>query len=213
MFSVFKADTGTHFKRIKNNAIRRKGVSRVKLISGSITLFVLLSLSACFHRMVPPGNTGRYDKQQDITVYTVTPYGSLSLPGKWESGKYNKTSLTQYFYRADTTTMTTALGPCGYFPFGRQGAEGYNFVKRYYDMEARYQAEFLEQTPEIIATDSTSRYMIWKVRSDGVDEFHLCGVKDCNCDQCAFALLMVKNRRLNRETCVKMLKDIFLSAK
>ena len=40
---------------------------------------------------------GDYDAAKNVTEYFVIPYGSVSLPGKWEKGKYDQSSRQQFF--------------------------------------------------------------------------------------------------------------------
>jgi hypothetical protein len=61
-----------------------------------IILLPLLLLQACHHRMVPVSKSAiTYDQQTDRTRYTEDPFGTVSINGKWDAGKYNKASHQQ----------------------------------------------------------------------------------------------------------------------
>lgn len=185
-------------------------------LSNKIMLVIVVSVavftSGCFHRMAPGSKAGRYNQQNNNTVYTVSPYGSLILPGNWEPGKYNKASKQQYYYRADTTTLIVSVGSCSNFKFGKSGEADYEFVKRYYETEAKFQMQLQEQTPKILLEDSIKKYMLWVVRENGIDLYYLCGVKDCACKECTYRTLTLKNRRLTEAQAKELLTGIFLNS-
>ncbi len=176
-----------------------------------VVALVTVFMSGCFHRMAPGSKAGRYNQQDNNTGYTVIPYGSLTLPGMWEPGKYNKASKQQYYYRADTTTLIVSVGPCSNFSFGKGGVTDFDFVKRYYETEAKFQLQLQEQTPKILLEDATNRYMIWVVREDGIDQYYLCGVKDCACKECTYRTITLKNRRLSEAQVKALLTGIFMN--
>ncbi|MCF8450960.1 MAG: hypothetical protein K9G49_13895 [Taibaiella sp.] len=176
-----------------------------------LVALLALFLSGCFHRMAPGSKAGRYNQQSNNTVYTVTPYGSIILPGIWQPGKYNKASKQQYYYRADTTTLIVSVGPCSNFSFGKGEVTNFDFVKRYYETEAKFQMQLQEQTPKILVEDSIKKYMLWVVREDGIDQYYLCGVKDCACKECTYRTLTLKNRRLTEAQARALLTGIFMN--
>lgn len=176
---------------------------------------LVLLTSGCGHKMAPATTStqpvgGTYKQNASSMVYTVNPYGSIALPGKWDAGKYAKASRQQYFYRSDTTTMIVSIGACSNQPFARDGIDGFEFVRRYYEAESKYQTQLLEQTPRVLIEDKENKYMLWTVHSDGIDQYFLCGVKDCACNECAYRSLTLKNRRLTEKQATKLLQDIFL---
>ncbi len=177
-------------------------------------LVVLVAVVGCQHRMAPTSTySGSYNASDNSTDYEVLPYGKVTMPGKWIAGMYNKTSRKQVFYRDDTTTLTVVIAPCASSPFSKDGMTGYEFVRNYYKVEAQYQTEFFEQTPKLLVEDKENRYMLWMVHSDGIDQYFLCGVKDCSCDECTYRSFNLKNRRLSEAQSKKLLQDIFLGEK
>lgn len=174
-----------------------------------------LLISGCGRKMAPATSSenpagGMYKQNANNMVYTVSPYGSLALPGQWTAGKYAKASRNQYFYRSDTTTMIVSIDACRNQPFARDGIDGFEFVRRYYEAESKYQVQLLEQTPRVLIEDKENKYMLWTVHSDGIDQYFLAGVKDCTCNECAYRTLTLKNRRLTEKQATRLLQDIFL---
>ncbi len=176
--------------------------------------FVLISGSGCFHRMAPAsGTSAPYNASANTTTYSVSPYGTVVLPGKWESGKYAKTSRQQYFYRADTTTLIVSVGACSNYEFGKGKVTDADFINSYYNMEANYQTKLQDQTPVVLVTDTDARYKIWMVREDGLDQYYLCGTKDCACKECTYRTLVLKNRKMAQSEAVALMKQIFDTGK
>ena len=179
-----------------------------------VSILVVTGLNSCFHRLAPASKTeAQYDAKANSTTYTVLPHGNVILPGKWEAGKYAKTSRQQYFYRADTTTMIVSVGLCSSYEFGKGKVADADFINSYYNMEANYQIKLQEQTPVILESDSAARYKIWMVRADGIDQYYLCGTKDCACKECSYRTLILKNRKINQADAIALLKQVFASGK
>jgi hypothetical protein len=172
---------------------------------------ILILTSGCFHRMAPTSSGSvTYNKADDRTIYTDAPYGNVSIPGQWMSGKYSKASRQQYLYHKDTATLVVSVGPCSYYPFAKDGMEGYAFVQKYYEVESKYQTQMLEQTPTLLVEDKANRYMIWMVRQDGIDQYYLCGVKDCDCNVCTYRTINLKSRKYSAEKAKEFLREAFL---
>lgn len=175
-----------------------------------VAVIVSLAFSGCFHKMAPVSKSDvTYNEQKDVTTYSVAPYGSLSFPGKWAMGKYNKSSRHQYFYHPDTSTLIAAIGPCKGLPFAKDNAQGYEVVKKYYDLETRFQAlNSIELKP--VVEDEANRYMIWTARIDGIDQYFLFGLKDCACNECVYRYMVLKTRKMSVEAKKDFLKNTFL---
>jgi hypothetical protein len=151
-----------------------------------------------------------YNDQKNTTTYTSAPYGSLSFPGKWAMGKYNKSSRHQYFYHPDTSTLIAAIGPCKGLPSAKDNAQGYEVVRKYYDLETRFQAlNNIELKP--LVEDEANRYMIWAARVDGIDQYFLFGLKDCACNECVYRYMVLKTRKMSEEAKVSFLRETFLA--
>lgn len=185
-----------------------------QLLLISVSLLLLSFCSGCFHRLAPGSSAmTSYDSTTNSTTYTVLPYSKVILPGKWVTGKYAKTSKQQYFYRADTTTLIVSVGLYSDYEFGKGKIQDAEFIDSYYNMEANYQIKLQEQTPKVLVTDTVARYKIWMVHEDGIDQYYLCGIKDCTCNERNYRLLILKNRRIAQVEAVALLQQVFDSGK
>ena len=180
----------------------------------SCFFLLLLVLSGCHRRMAPTITAGEYNEKTNRTDYVVLPYGGVSLPGKWIHGRYRKESRQQYFSNFDSSVVSIAFGPCDKLGFPTKGATGYSFVKLYNEWETKYQSELLKMQVKVIVADSADKYMIWQVSGDGgVNQFNLCGARDCSCGECAFQMFTIVSNKLTDEQKVKFLQDIYLEKK
>ena len=183
-------------------------------ISVSILAGLVFFLTGCHPKMVPAGKSDvRYEQQSDKTVYTVEPFGKLAIPGKWMEGKFNPSTHQQYFYHKDTATLVLAIDACKNSPFYKNGLEGHDFVKKYYDLESQYQSQLMQQKTELTTENAQNRYMIWRVHMDGIDQYFLCGVKDCACNECTYRLINLKSRKYDEARAKAYLTEIFMSEK
>lgn len=174
-----------------------------------LVAFSAVCSTGCFHRMAPGGHKAAYKEASDVTMYEEPPYGSIEIPGKWEAGKYNKTSHQQYFYRADTTTLIVAISNCKSLPFAKKAGENYDWVGGYYELEERM-AKMQGNEMTLITDDKANRYRIWMSRIDGIDQYFLFGLKDCDCKEPVYRSLTLKTRKMSAEEKRKLLVGIFM---
>lgn len=164
--------------------------------------------------MVPTGKSDvHYEASVDKTVYSVEPFGKLSIPGKWMEGKLNPSTHQQYFYHQDTATLVATIDACKNSPYYKKGIESYDFVKKYYELEERYQSQLMDQKCELLTENATDRYIMWRARIDGIDQYFLCGVKDCACNECTYRLINLKSRKHDEAKAKALLTEIFMSEK
>lgn len=182
--------------------------SIIKAIALIAILFPLIT--GCHSKLVPQSPSDiRFDEGAGRTIYATTPWGMVSIPDKWAAGKYNKATRQQYFYHKDTATLIVSVGACKSYPFGKDGTAGYDFVRKYYEVESKYNG-LLEQPTRIIEENKKDRYVIWTMRADGIDQYVICGVKDCTCNECGYRTIHLKSRKYSADKAVAFLKDAFL---
>lgn len=175
--------------------------------------FLLVLLSGCHPKMAPVGKSDvKYDAQADKTVYTVDPYGMEQIPGQWMPGKFNPSTHQQYFYHKDTATLVVAIDACRNSPFYK-GAQGFDFVKKYYELESQYQSQLMEQKTELLKEDPQAGYIAWKMRQDGIDQYFLCGTKECKCGECSYRYINLKSRKYSQEKGLAFIISVFMSEK
>ena len=159
-------------------------MNKVKYLFGSLLISVLVS--SCMSLGNATQSTivgGEYKADKNITEYFVMPYGEVSLPGKWEKGKYVSSARQQFFKNEDSVTIAISFGPANKYEFNRNGSlKGYDFVKAYYDWESDYFVKSGFET-KIIETDQPNSYIIWRLWGQKYDTYFLFGERDgrvCN---------------------------------
>ncbi|MBE2289423.1 MAG: hypothetical protein IAE95_07710 [Chitinophagaceae bacterium] len=184
----------------------------MNLVGKAIALVAILFplITGCHSKLVPQSPSDiHFNESVGRTIYSTTPWGIVSIPDKWAAGKYNKTTKQQYFYHKDTATLIVSVGACKSYSFGKDVTAGYDFVKKYYEVESKYNG-MLEQPTRIIEENEKDRYIIWTMRADGIDQYIICGVKDCTCNECGYRTIHLKSRKYSADKAVTFLKDAFL---
>ena len=150
-----------------------------------LIFFVLIHLiTACATQRVSTIVGCNYNDKKNQTDYFVFPYGSVSIPDKWEKSNYNSVSRQQFLKNKDSITMAIAFGLCNKFEFNANGNKtGFDFVKLYYEWDSKYYVDSHGLNREIIEKDSIDSYMIWRLygtyQNDKIDNYFLFGAKNC----------------------------------
>lgn len=178
-------------------------------------LGLLCLLYSCAPKMTSVISGSNYDKKKDATSYVVLPYGSASIPGEWLKGRYNKVSHQQYFLsKADSTTLTVAIGSAESFPFSAPSVKDFEFVKAYYYWESGYQKNQLHQKIELYQSDSVNKFIMWRVHGDTanfvVSTIQLVGSKDCRCKEGAFQSFTITGGKGSDLEKAALLRRIYL---
>ncbi|PQJ09885.1 hypothetical protein CJD36_018355 [Flavipsychrobacter stenotrophus] len=150
-----------------------------------------------------------YDKKSDKTTYMVFPYGSVTMKGKWREGAYNHPSRQQYFRRADSLRLGVAIGSARKLEFYKEGMSGATFSNAYCEWETKYMKESLHQKTELIKTDNTHGYTIWRAYSDSVNIVQLCAASKCACNEPAFKTLTINTWKMTTQQVVQLLEEIY----
>lgn len=133
----------------------------------SILFILIFILASCITQSTSTIVGGEYDAHKNRTDYFVIPYGSVSIPDKWDKVGYNKISHQQYFRSKDSVLISVAFGPYNKYEFNTKGIyTGYNFVKAYYAWDSSYFKNKLGLLSEIIEKDSVNNYLIYRTFGD-----------------------------------------------
>ena len=104
-----------------------------------------------------------YDTKHNQTNYMVFPYGSVSLPDKWEKTSYNEVSKQQYFINSDSVRIAIAFSPYNKYEFNRDGSKkGFEFVKAFYEWDSQYFVSNYRLNQEMIESNEKDNYIIWR---------------------------------------------------
>ncbi|NTW34100.1 MAG: hypothetical protein HGB12_16030 [Bacteroidetes bacterium] len=177
-------------------------------------LIMTIILKSCSTQRVSTIVGCDYNEKQNQTDYFVLPFGSVSLPGKWEKSSYNSSSRQQFFLNRDSITTAIAFGQCNNFEFNSDRSKvGYGFVKSYYNWEKQYFSENLGLEVNLIEADSLKNIIIFNVRgiynTDKIDNVLLFG--ETNCKVSSFSVL--ETPKWTMELMVDFLKDIYFHKK
>ena len=119
-----------------------------------------------------------YVAAKNVTEYFVFPYGSVSLPGKWDKGKYDQSNRQQFFRNEESVIVAIAFAPSNKYEFNKDGSlKGHDFVEAFYKWESEYfKSSGFECT--ILENDSANPYLLFKVVGEDVNSVLLFGEKN-----------------------------------
>ncbi|WP_258105857.1 hypothetical protein [Marinoscillum sp. MHG1-6] len=118
-----------------------------------------------------------YNEEKNVTSLMLFPYGNIDIPGKWTKTNYNETSRQHYFKNADSTSIAVALNPVNKYPFHHDSLTNQQWVDKFYLWDSEY---YLNQgyTTEILDTDESGDFLIWKISGNNVNTIFLFGRKN-----------------------------------
>lgn len=179
--------------------------------SFSLIIFQLITVASLAQKTTVTEGV-YYNKKKNCTNYFVMPYGTVSIPGKWEKGRQSSVSYQQYFKNEkDSVTIAISFGSYKSFGFNLKGnLKGFDFVKKYYEWDSQYLTNNTGLQREIIKEDSLNNYIIWQLRGNthgvDVDQLFLFGIKNKNISD-----FMINTQKWNIDTKVSFLENLFLS--
>ncbi len=149
-----------------------------------ILILVTISLTSCKTKYVNTIVGCDYNKENDRTDYFVLPYGSVSIPGKWDKAHYRSSSKQQFFKNSDSVTIAVAFTVCNKFEFNTDNSKhGHEFVTEHYEWDSEYFVKNYGMTREVLERDSIENYIIWRffgmLNEKAVDTYLLFGEKNC----------------------------------
>ncbi len=176
-------------------------------------LIVSYFLSSCATQKVTVLTGVDYDESQNRTEYFVMPYGTVSIPGKWNKKHYNSVSRQQFFTNSDSVEIALAIGDNKY-EFNPNGAvTGFEFVKAFYEWDANYFVESHGLNTSLIEEDSVNHYLIWRLFGDKkpgkFDTYFLIGEKKGTVSSFSITL----TDKWSTPEKIKFLKELFLFRK
>ena len=138
---------------------------KTNLIKTLFPLLLIITLSNCAtQRTTSTIVGGNYNESTNVTDYFVLPYGSVTLPGKWEKKNFNSISNQQFFRNQDSVIVAIAFGRFDKYEFNVDGSEkGHNFVKAYYEWDSNYFVESHGLKRQVVEDDSTNHFMVYRI--------------------------------------------------
>lgn len=148
-----------------------------------------------------------YNAEENTTDYMVVPFGKVSIPGKWERGRYLSNSHQQFFKNQDSTSIAISMALTDSYEFNHSGTlKGYDFAKAFYDWESEY-LEKQKMMCGIEESDKENGYIIYKVTAeDDHERYFLYGERR----GVAHNYLVSIPGKWDRDQTVKFLRDMFV---
>jgi hypothetical protein len=129
-----------------------------------LALFVSIFLTSCRTQYVNTLVSCDYDEKKNQTDYLVFPYGTVSIPDKWEKTTYNSVSRQQFFANSDSITIAITFCPNDRYEFNRDNSKkGFDFVQAFYEWEVEYFTNTYGLREEQLEADRANRYIIWRI--------------------------------------------------
>ncbi len=180
-----------------------------------ILLIVTMLLTSCATQKYSSSIIGgEYNETKNITDYFVLPYGSVSIPGKWNKTNYNSVSKQQFFTNKDSINLAIAFGRYDKYEFNMNGNYlGYEFVKEFYEWDSKYFVDSYNLKRQVLINDSVNCFMIYrifgKIEKGNFNTYFLIGEKNGNSSN--FSISSTEKWTENEK--IDFLKNLFLTEK
>lgn len=179
-------------------------------------LTILTSISSLLYSCIPTATStivgGQYEAKTNTTDYFVLPLGSVSLPGVWVKTRYTNESNQQWFTNHDSISVAIAFTPCDSYEFYKKDLKDLEFVKAFYEWDAKFLAKNLNMHDTILKIDTTNNYFVWRLSGKNkefeVDNYFLFGYKSCSVHN-----FYVSTTKWTEEQKVQFLQDLYLRKK
>ncbi len=137
------------------------------------------------------------------------PLGKVSLPGKWVKTNYSEVCGQQWLVNSDSVSVAIAFTRYDKFEFYKKELTNFNYVKAYYEWDAKYLAKQLSMNETIVKSDTAKHYLVWRIWGEHdqlkMNSYFLFGYK--NYSVSSFAISDCKWTEMEK---VKFLEDLYL---
>lgn len=183
----------------------------MKRLQTNLIFLSILILAGCASQRVSTIVGCDYDESKNQTDYFEIPYGSVSIPGKWEKSNYNTISGQQFFTNKDSIRIAIAFNRFDKYEFNEGGAiTGYEFVKAFYEWDSKFFVDSHGMKRKVIENDSVKNYILYQIYGlvNGVyfDTYFLVGEKNGNV--CNFSIMITDKWAEN--TKIDFLKKLYI---
>ena len=155
-----------------------------------------------------------YDTKRNQTDYMVFPYGSVSIPNKWEKATYNSVSKQQFLKNEEGVIIAISFGPSSSYEFNADNSKkGFAFVRAFYEWDSQYFVNTFGLKQDLIEENEANNYIIWRVYGDynssQWDTYFLFGEKNGIANNYS----IMKTDKRTTEQKVEFLKGLYLDKK
>jgi len=153
-----------------------------------------------------------YNVSENQTDYFIVPYGSVSIPGKWEKSNYNSISGQQFFVNNDSVRIAIAFNRFDKYEFNTDGSiKGFEFVKAFYEWDSKYFVESYGLQRRLLESDSSNNFILYQIygQIDGADfsTYFLVGDKNGNVNN----LSVMTTAKWTEDKKIEFLKGLYLT--
>lgn len=145
-------------------------------------IFVLvLTISCSTTKYISTIESCVYDAKTNQTTYSVIPFGSTNLPGKWNKTTFNKISYQQMFKNIDSISSAVSINQASNYPIYKAKMTSNQIVKELYEWDAKYWTEQIGANTSILKQDTINHFIIWQISADHkfkVDNYYLFGCEN-----------------------------------
>ena len=168
-------------------------------------------ITNCVAQKINTIESVKYDDTKNVTIYSVFPFGNVSINGEWAKTHFNSSSGQQFFINKDSVEIAISLNSYKNFEFNlHHPKSGFDFVKNYYDWDSKYFVDNSQLKREIIKQDSVNNYIIWRLFGENngvyVDNLFLFGITNKTSKN-----FMIKTNKMDIDSKTNFLTNIYLN--
>ncbi len=155
---------------------------KVILTYATLLFSLFCVVTSCSSNRVSYIKTSTYDQKEEVTNYTLSPLGTVKIPGQWQQTSYNSSSRQQFFTNKDNSaTIALTFAPFTSFEFNKEGTlKGFDFTKAFYEWDSSYMKKTFNAEVAILEEDAVNNYIVWQVdlKEEGIKHYFLFGEKN-----------------------------------
>jgi hypothetical protein len=144
------------------------------------TIAFLMLFASCVQQKQnnTSAQSGDYNKEKNVTFYTVYPYGSIMIPGEWTHTTYNDQASQQFFRRnSDSTFIGLGKNPRFKLSCYKRGMSDYDVVVAFYKWDAQYR-ESKGASVDLLKKNEEKVYIVWTAAEKNKLNTFLYGAKN-----------------------------------
>jgi hypothetical protein len=155
----------------------------MKKIFLNLCVISFIILAGCVSQRVTTVVGCTYNESKNQTDYFVIPFGSVSIPGKWDKSNYNSMSGQQFFKNNDSISIAIAFTGYDKYEFNRDGKKkGFDFVSAYYEWDSKYFVDSYGLNRKVVISDSVNNFILYQlygtIKGAKFDTYFLIGEKN-----------------------------------
>jgi len=172
---------------------------------------MMLILTGCASQRVSTIVECDYDESKNQTDYFIVPYGSVSIPGKWDKSNYHSVSGQQFFTNKDSIRIAIAFNRFDKYEFNTDGSKkGFEFVKEFYDWDSQFFVDSYGLQRKVLETDSINNFILYQIHGltneTNIDTYFLVGEKNGNVNNLSITI----TDKWTEEKKVEFLKGLYI---